>query len=235
MKSARLEGAPMLEQVKKRARVVEPPCYEWQELLTKSDHGASVVPRCLFVGDSLLACKWCQGTWQARYALYRQLLGQIWQTQQAWLQSWELDTCTQSSDFIIHAYREFNAAADALAGKHTYGASIFRDMNGQSIRYLRVHFDGSYLEDGRACAGVAILHAQHAQDDFEPIVQLSIPVSATSAIQSELAALAIAIVAVAATLKRTTSEIEPYLYEIANAQGFDTLIQLAATTLTSLR
>ena len=105
---------------------------------------------------------------------------------------------------MLHAHREHNCEADAAS--NIFEWHVQEDVSVDAIcldcQLLRIHFDGSFKEDGRSSAGLVLF--VHRDPCSEPLkaATISIPLCVESACQAELCACAGAVAFMNALAKR---------------------------------
>ena len=110
---------------------------------------------------------------------------------------WALHLCERKAepmqrhlDFVQHIYRESNTEADTAAGRHSFGLRVCGTASNRNL--WRVQFDGSFIKETQAaCAGWVIWGSDYESQRWEIVLQASVPLTATSAVQSELGAAAL--------------------------------------------
>ena len=55
--------------------------------------------------------------------------------------------------------------------------------------FLKIHFDGSYHNDGSSGAGVVVFHSEENPERFLPCCEMSILLTVTNACQAEMSAM----------------------------------------------
>ena len=137
-----------------------------------------------------------------------------------WLRRSRFQPPSIGSNFLLHTHRENNAVADAAANKLAWEAEelIPFDVVLESSNFIRVHFDGSFKDDGRAAAGVVLFLQQSTQDAPKLALRFCIPLAVDSACQAELCACVAAVVMVHSLAKRRSfTEIRSNLRKLEGA------------------
>ena len=89
-------------------------------------------------------------------------------------------------------FRENNADADSLAGRHGFTVRFAEHLIPRQPSRWKVQFDGSFSAN-LSCIGFAIWVSLHEAARFERVLEANVPVEASSAVPAQLLAAIVSI------------------------------------------